>query len=152
MSGQEAGADRGVVLRRRWNQEPMVQFLGLELLSEGPAIELRMPFRDMLVGNPMLPALHGGTVAALLQFCGTFQLHFLRPELQRVRVVDLHVDYVRSGRTCDTFAAARVVRMGRRVALLQAEAWQGQRSEPIASARLHYVLTDVAGSRSMLVP
>jgi uncharacterized protein (TIGR00369 family) len=130
-------------LKQRWHQEPMVCFLGLQLSWQRQALHVTMPFADSLVGNPMLPALHGGTVAALLQFSATFELLWQRPEVAILRTVDLHVDYLRSGRASDTFAEAHVRRMGRRVALVQAEAWQGERGQPIAVARAHVVMAEV---------
>ncbi len=46
---------------------PYAQFLGLTTTSEGQALTVTMPFAQKLIGNPILPALHGGSTAALLE-------------------------------------------------------------------------------------
>ena len=45
---------------------PYARFLGLESDQAGEVLTVTMPFADRLIGNPMLPALHGGATAALL--------------------------------------------------------------------------------------
>jgi acyl-coenzyme A thioesterase PaaI-like protein len=47
---------------------------------------------------------------------------------------------MRGGRLIETHAAARVTRIGRRVANVEAEAWQEDRGKPIATAKLNLML------------
>ena len=64
--------------------------------------------------------------------------------------IDFSVDYLRSGRPEECFAACEVVRLGSRVALVQVRCWQSSPDNPIAVARGHFLLTaaepDAAGS------
>ena len=46
---------------------PYARFLGLTTAADGGSLTVTMPFADRLIGNPMLPALHGGSTAALLE-------------------------------------------------------------------------------------
>ena len=39
---------------------PYVQFLGIQFDRRGDELTAHLPFDDSLIGNPMLPALHGG--------------------------------------------------------------------------------------------
>jgi acyl-coenzyme A thioesterase PaaI-like protein len=45
----------------------------------------------------------------------------------------------------DTFARARVVKVGRRIANVAVEAWQQSRAEPIAALRGHFLMRTVEG-------
>ena len=57
-----------------------------------------------------------------------------------MKPVTVTVDYMRGGSDRDTFAAAVVQRLGARTANVEAVAWQSERSSPIASARLNFLL------------
>ncbi len=46
---------------------PYVQFLGIEFDRRGDELTAIMPFDDKLIGNPMLPAIHGGAIAGFLE-------------------------------------------------------------------------------------
>ena len=52
----------------------------------------------------------------------------------------LTVEYLRSGRPVDTFARGVPTRQGRRVANVRVEAWQDDRSRPIAVASAHFLV------------
>ena len=56
------------------------------------------------------------------------------------KVIGCTIEYLRSGKPQDTFAAAQLVRQGRRVALLRVLAWQDDRSRPIASATVQFLI------------
>jgi acyl-coenzyme A thioesterase PaaI-like protein len=47
---------------------------------------------------------------------------------------------MRGGTPCDTFAEARIERLGKRMANVESYAWQGDRDRPIASARINFLL------------
>jgi len=46
---------------------PYVQFLGITFDRRGDELTAVLPFHERLIGNPMLPAIHGGVTAALLE-------------------------------------------------------------------------------------
>lgn len=123
---------------------PYARFLGLRALVSGDELTMVMPFSDHLIGNPMLPALHGGATAAMLELTATAQLAWLHPRLRLPRPINVTVAYLRSGRPVDTFARAHVTKAGRRIANVTAEAWQDQRGRPIAALTAHFLLDDPA--------
>ena len=47
---------------------------------------------------------------------------------------------MRGGMPGDTFAGATIERLGKRLANVEAYAWQQERSKPIASARINFLL------------
>lgn len=119
---------------------PYARFLGLRTQLNGDDLTVVMPFADHLIGNPMLPALHGGSTAALLEMTAVAQVALSYPRLRLPRPINVTVAYLRSGRPSDVFAQARINKAGRRVAYVVAEAWQEARDQPIASLTAHFLL------------
>lgn len=121
---------------------PYARFLGLQSRMEGEILTVVMPFADHLIGDPMLPALHGGSTAALLEMTAIAQVALAYPRLRLPRPIDVTVSYLRSGRPQDVFARARISRAGRRVAHVLAEAWQEDADRPIASLAANFLLSE----------
>ncbi|MFP3944247.1 MAG: PaaI family thioesterase [Alphaproteobacteria bacterium] len=119
---------------------PYARFLGMRVERDGGDIVTVLPFQDMLVGNPLLPALHGGVTGAFLEVTATMEI--LR-EICCERLpkpVDISIDYLRSGRPETTRARAVVSKHGRRVVNVRAEAWQDDPGRPIAAMHGHFLL------------
>ncbi|CAN5128794.1 PaaI family thioesterase [soil metagenome] len=123
---------------------PYARFLGLQTRTDGGILTIVMPFADKLIGDPMLPALHGGSTAALLEMAAIAQVALDYPRLRLPRPINVTVSYLRSGRPVDTYARARISRAGRRVAHVVAEAWQADRDQPIASLTANFLLAEDA--------
>lgn len=113
---------------------PYSKFLGLTACFEGDVLITTMRYADHLIGNPALPALHGGTVGALLESAAIFELLVRAETVVLPKTITLTVDYLRSGRPQDTHARAFVTRQGRRVTNVRVEAWQEDRGKLIAAA------------------
>jgi acyl-coenzyme A thioesterase PaaI-like protein len=58
--------------------------------------------------------------------------------------VTITVDFLRSGRPVDTFATGVFTRQGRRVVNMSVEAWQEDRSRPIARANAIFLVKPLA--------
>jgi uncharacterized protein (TIGR00369 family) len=125
---------------------PYAQFLGLRAELKGDELTLIMPFSEHLVGNPLLPALHGGVVGALMEVTALTQLAIASRSERFAKTIDISIDYLRSGRPLDTYARARIVKIGRRIANVQAEAWQGERGQPIATLHGHFLTPESDGN------
>lgn len=121
---------------------PYARFLGLLTQREGDLLTVTMPFADKLIGNPVLPALHGGSTAAMLELTAVAQVAVLYPRLELPRPINVSVTYLRSGRPHDVHARARISKAGRRVAHVQAEAWQDDEAQPIASLSAHFLVAE----------
>jgi len=111
--------------------------LRVETSDRGPMIV--MPFGDDVVGRPGF--LHGGAIAGLLEFAAFTTLgEALGENGATMKPVTLTVDYMRNGNARDTFADAIVERLGNRIANVEAIAWQSDRSRPIATARINFLI------------
>ena len=101
----------------------------------------RMPFDPKLIGNPFLPALHGGVVAGFAETAAILHLRQTLGGAKLPKGIDFSLDYLRAGRPEETFAACEVVRVGARVALVHVRLWQRSPDYPIAVARAHFLLS-----------
>lgn len=100
---------------------------------------LVMPFHQDVVGRPGY--LHGGAIAGLLEFAAFTTLKRALGDSDAVmKPITVTVDYMRGGTDQDTFAAAIIERLGKRIANVDAFAWQSERSKPIAAARINFLL------------
>lgn len=119
---------------------PMVQTLGMRCEVRGDDMISVLPFREKLIGNFTIRALHGGAISSFLELTAMAQL-FLKTEIiDPSRTINVTVDYLRQGRTEDVFARARIVKLGRRMASVHAEAWQAERERPIAALTAHFLV------------
>jgi len=136
---------------------PYMRFLGVQFDRRGDELTGVMSFKECLIGNPMLPALHGGATAAFLEVTAVITLSwsYLWEDIESGRVdpdmitenrprmpktVDFTVDYLRSGLPRDAYARARINRSGRRYASVHVEGWQDNRDRLFAQATGHFVM------------
>ena len=101
----------------------------------------RMRFGQSLIGNTFLPAIHGGTLGALLEMAAIFHLLWESETEAVPKIVNITVDYLRSAGPRDVIASAKVTKQGRRMVNVFAEAWQDDRNKPVATASAHFLVT-----------
>jgi uncharacterized protein (TIGR00369 family) len=122
-------------------QSPFARCLGIRVSEDGTLV---MPFSPKIIGNPILPAIHGGITGAFLETTAivgvTRELGVALP-----KPIGLTVNYLRSGRALDSYANVSIVKQGRRVVAFEAQAWQDDRTKPIASAFGHFMLRQTPG-------
>lgn len=94
------------------------------------ALMTRIAFREDLVGNTRLPALHGGLIGAFMELTALAALRLAGVEAPRT--IGVTVEYLRPGRPKETFAQAQFKRLGKRIANVHVEAWQDESRTPIA--------------------
>jgi uncharacterized protein (TIGR00369 family) len=125
---------------------PYADYLGIRVapgLSAADAPLYRLPYEEKLIGNPRLPALHGGVVAGFAETAAMLHLAQVLKGTKLPKGVDFAVDYLRAARPVETFAQCELVRVGARVALVQVRCWQSGPDNPIINARGHFVLAAV---------
>lgn len=127
---------------------PYSRLLGLTAAIDGGELITTMRYADHLIGNPALPALHGGALGALLESAAIFELLWRAETVVLPKTITITVDYLRSGGPVDTHARGIVTRHGRRVANVRVEAWQADRAAPVATAHAIFLVTREAAASS----
>jgi uncharacterized protein (TIGR00369 family) len=120
---------------------PYSQMLGLVARIEDGGLVTTMRFADHLIGNPALPALHGGTLGALLESAAVFELLWRAETIVLPKTITITIDFLRSGAPVDTHARCFVTRQGRRVTNVRVEAWQTDRASLVATAHAIFLVT-----------
>lgn len=156
----ERQAERDAVLAALAQAVPYNRLLGVRFDRLGDELTGRLPFREGLVGNPFLPALHGGVTGSFLEITALMQLAWDQvlglmeaggEAAERIaagsfppypKTIDITIDYLRPGLSRETFARAKVQKTGRRVANLHVEAWQDSRTRPIALLRGNFLMPE----------
>ena len=119
---------------------PYARFLGVRAELAGDEMTAVLPFAQHLIGNPVLPALHGGVIGAFMEMTALAQLSLTQPLRRVPKTIDITVEYLRSAGPRDTYARAILRKVGRRVANVQVEAWQDSRAKPVAGLTGHFLL------------
>lgn len=117
---------------------PYARLIGIQCLRLGDEMVFRLPSNQDNIGNPTLPALHGGVIAGFMEHAAMLHLLMFMGSPHLPKIIDFSIDYLRAGLYRDTFAACQVWRQGRRVANVSVTAWQTNQAEPIATARCHF--------------
>lgn len=149
---------RDDTLRALVDAVPYTRFLGVTFERRGDELTSVLNFDDKLIGNPFLPAIHGGVTAAFLEVTAIITLSWndlwpaietgeVAPEelaagdtLRLPKTIDITVDYLRSGLPRDAYARATVSRAGRRYASVHVEAWQDHKDKLFAQATGHFLM------------
>ena len=121
---------------------PYAGFIGLECDRFGDDLIFRLPKKEENLGNPILPAIHGGVIGGFMELSALIYLMMSQEALRMPRIVDFSLDYLRAGLDRETFAECQLTRKGNRVANEKITAWQKSRSQPIATARAHFLVED----------
>lgn len=121
---------------------PYAHFLGLSVAMRGEELVTTLRFDPKLVGNSTIPALHGGTMGGLLESAAIFTLLSAPESVVLPKIINITVDYLRSARAVETYAAGVITKQGRRVTTVQAYAWQEDRDKPVAAAYAHFLVQD----------
>jgi uncharacterized protein (TIGR00369 family) len=120
-SACELSADETTRLREAFARVPYARLLGLEFVgaARGEAT-FALEVREEL--TRMGGIAHGGALASLLDTAAAFAVHTLLAPEERTVTVDLTVHFLRPAGEGRVEARARVLRAGRRIVIITAEA------------------------------
>ena len=121
---------------------PYARLLGLSIDSiDGHGRLLtKLRFDRAIVGNPNLPAIHGGVIGAFLEMAAIFQLVREGEGDRLPKPINFTVEYLRTAGPRDSFAQATITKHGRRVANVSVRAWQDDPDRPVAAAHGHFLM------------
>lgn len=120
---------------------PYARFLGISVEASGEELQATLAYAESNIGNPQLPALHGGVVGAFLETTAILQLLWQQESILVPKTITITVDYLRSAGPVDTFARATVTKLGSRVANVHASAWQADPAKPVAAINANFLVT-----------
>ncbi len=119
---------------------PYAGVVGLQAFRDESGLVTVLRYRESNIGNFILQAIHGGVVGALLEHAAILHL-LLETEIKAVpKIVNLSVDFLRPCLAGDTYARGKVIKQGRRIVNVRAEAWQENPDRPVAAAHAHFLL------------
>ncbi|WP_433769524.1 PaaI family thioesterase [Pseudomonas putida] len=121
---------------------PYATLIGVECSRVGDELLFRLPANKDNIGNPLLPAIHGGVIAGFMELAAALHLLITTGSPGVPKIIDFSLDYLRAGQFRDTWARCQVCRQGRRVGNVAITAWQSTEAEPIATARAHFKLEE----------
>lgn len=119
---------------------PYAAFIGLgAALEDDGTVVARLAYRPENVGNPRVPAIHGGLIAALMETAMVLEILRGGDTLALPRIVNFTTEFYRPPGLVETRARAEIIRRGRRLAVLRAKAWQADPARPVAGGHGHVV-------------
>lgn len=118
---------------------PYAKLIGIDYIAIGDELIYRLPQKQDNLGNPTLPAIHGGVIGGFMEMAAMLHVLFTLETSSVPKVVDFSIDYLRPGRNRDSFASCNVVRQGKRIVNVSVVAWQERKDTPIATARAHFL-------------
>lgn len=118
--------------------------IAVERIEDGAPV-LSLAFSNVVEGRPTV--FHGGATSGLLENAGyaalRLELHRLGREV-RMKPIGITVQFLSAAKSRTTYATGRITRLGRRNANVEIEAWQDDRSRPVASAVMNVLMADPA--------
>jgi uncharacterized protein (TIGR00369 family) len=120
---------------------PYAQTMGFTAARDGEGhLILSMPFDEGKQGRPGF--VHGGALAGLLETVAYAMLAEALDDGDRPRLkpVNVTVTYMRGAVAKTTHARATIERLGRRIANVEAVAWQDDPAKPVAIAQMNVML------------
>lgn len=124
---------------------PYADFLGISTREEPQGGLLSsLAYRERNVGNPTLPALHGGALGAFLETAAILELLWHLDTTGLPKPITVTIDYLRAAGPSETFARATITKRGMRIANLRAVAWQADPDKPVATATASFLLSPPA--------
>lgn len=119
---------------------PYAQHIGVEFDGDASSGLFKLTRKESNIGNPILPAIHGGVLGGFMEMASNLHLLATQPGILFPKIIDFSIDYLRAGMDADTYAFCEITRQGGRVANVEVHAWQSSRDKPIALARAHFLL------------
>jgi acyl-coenzyme A thioesterase PaaI-like protein len=119
---------------------PYAAFIGAQAKIENDRLLYWLDKRASNIGNPSLPAIHGGVIGGFLELSAAIEIIYSLDIAAVPKVVDFSLDYLRAGRYKTIYAKCNVLRQGKKLVNVSATAWQDDEQTPIATARCHFLI------------
>lgn len=89
---------------------PYAGLIGIECERQGDDLLFRLPASADNIGNPLLPAIHGGVIAGFMELSAALYLLIYSESASIPKIIDFSIDYLRAGHFRDTYAQCQLWR------------------------------------------
>ena len=120
---------------------PYAQTMGFQSDRDADGrLVIAMPFGDGVRGRPGF--IHGGALAGLLETVAYVTLSEALGDEDKplLKPVNVTATYMRGAVETTTYARATIERLGKRIANIEAVAWQDDPDKPVAIAQINVML------------
>ncbi|GAB2784507.1 PaaI family thioesterase [Halomonas shantousis] len=122
---------------------PYARRIGVSAIHDAQGWCFTLAANDHNVGNVLLQAVHGGVVAAFMETAATLDAMLAVKTARLPKIIDFSIDYLRPAKLKATHARCELLREGSRLANVRVRAWQEDEANPVATARMHFMLDSV---------
>jgi len=123
---------------------PHGQAIGMEMVgTEGRVVMVKVPYAEHLVGDPDTGIIHGGVITATLDNASGWAVrcHEQYQEGQSMATLDIRIDYMRPAEPHqDLLVNAECYKLTANIAIVRAQAHQGNLADPIATSVAAFML------------
>jgi len=127
-------------LQNEIDKIPFFRFLDLQIMEcSDQTTTCTMPAAERIVGNPYFKNIHGGIIASFLEATASLTV-FDRPVEGTPKPINLTVNYLLPAKMKPLTCRATIVRSGRRIAVVEAVAWQDDEEKPVAKGQFQFLL------------
>ena len=116
------------------------QLLKIKVNIDSEKVIFVLPENEMNIGNSLIKALHGGAIAGFMETAGVAYLMVASDTFKFPKIINISIDYLRSGSLKDLFADCVITRQGNRVANVSVRCWHTATNCLIATSRMHFLL------------
>lgn len=130
------GIHRHVTLNSK--HTPIDQWLGITQAKSSNENIYQMSPTDKHLGNPAIRAIHGGVVTIFLERVAEIELAAQAKSSTDINLINTNIDFLRSAKLKPLYGSAKIVKRGRRLAVIDVLAWQDEIDLPVAKATVSF--------------
>lgn len=116
--------------------KPIDKWLDISQIKSPDDNIYQMSPSDKHLGNPAIRAIHGGVVTIFMERLAEIELLSHGEMPKAAKLISTNVNFLRSSRLEPLFGSAKIIKLGRRLAVIDVFAWQDKVDLPVAKATL----------------
>lgn len=128
------------LIRAFADASPVAKWLGFSAEIAANDTLFTLEFAEHHIGNAMIRALHGGAISTFLEFAANAKLYAHLGTDTNISTVNADIEYLTSASAKNMTARVRFIRVGRRLAFVEATGWQVDENSPVAVGRFRFKL------------
>lgn len=128
---------------------PYAQMMGVcaQVTEDGSApILFRLDGNELHMGNPTLPAMHGGALSGFMELAAAVHLLSTMTIARYPKLIDFAIDYLSAARLDTVFSTCETLREGKNLTAVQVRAWQRDPAKPVAVGKAQFLCSDFSES------